>query len=139
MRSRIPFIAGRLKSAMNSPNGPGTNIAVSWSEFSGTTIIDPVTRATIGTASRVTKRFRGFVHFVQIGSTAVKVFNEIEVGDVIIDLPGDAEIDGKTDLSFVIAGEVYVPKVVSERLAKSWDAVVGGVRMARTLLLRKAT
>lgn len=124
---------------MGSPNGPGTVLVVSWSEFSGTTIIDPVTRATIGTGSRVTKRMNGFVHFVQIGATAVKVFNEVEVGDVIVDLPGDAEVDGKVDLRFEIAGESYVPKVVSERLAKSWDAVVGGVRLSRTLLLRKAT
>lgn len=139
MRTRIPYIAGRLKQAMNSPVGPGTSMVVSWSEFSGTPTIDPVTQSTIGTGTRVTTRLSGFVHFVQIGSTAVKVFNEIEVGDVIVDLPGDVDLNGKIDLRFEIMGEAYVPKLVSDDLAKNWDAVAGGVRLTRTLLLRKAT
>jgi len=63
----------------------------------------------------------------------------VEIGDLMVDFPPDAPLDGKENLVFTVKGQAYVQKEVSEKLAQSWDATLGDRRMFRTMLLRAKT
>ena len=75
-------------------------------------------------------------HSVGVGTLGVKRFNVIEEGDLILDFPAEAPLDGKRDLVFWIEGKAYREKEVEAGLAQSWDVVVGGRKMFRTVLLK---
>jgi hypothetical protein len=91
------------------------------------------------------------VHQVQdAGTSRARQFNEVEVGDLILDFPGDAAIDPPSlaasscaasarDLVFVVNGKPYVAKQIGEKLAQTWDVTVQGKQMFRTVLVRVAT
>jgi hypothetical protein len=40
---------------------------------------------------------------------------------------------------FEWGGDWYMQKEVGENLARSWDVIIGGQKLGRTLLLRRAT
>ena len=80
----------------------------------------------------------------------MRQFNEVEVGDLILDFAGDAVIDppalaasfgaaSARDLVFVVNGKPFVAKEVSEKLAQSWDATVQGQQLMRSVLVRVKT
>jgi hypothetical protein len=75
----------------------------------------------------------------EVGTSRVRQFNEVEVGDLILDFPGDASIDGLRDLVFVVNGKSYVVKQIGEKLAQFWDVTVQGRQFFRTVLVRVAT
>lgn len=137
MRSNAYMIERRIKASLETN---GTRIKLTWTNTTGATI-DPVTQAAMGgTATLMTETRRAFVHFIQIGRSQVQQFNEIEIGDVILDFAGDAAIDGRPGLTFTLPdGTVLVNKPVSDRLARSWDALVQGRKMLRPVLCRKQT
>lgn len=86
-----------------------------------------------------TATLRGFIHFVQPLKSGIRLFAEIQEGDVIVDLPGDATLpQDAAEVSFDIAGARYVQKDVGAALGEYWDTVIGGRRMTRTLLLTRA-
>jgi len=130
----------------------GTDVLVTWEAYPEGTTIDPVTQSEVlpegGAVIPMQMTVRALLHFPQpVGNTAVRQFNEVEVGDCIADFHQDVELDGKAKLQFVfldecgepIDGQKWVVKPIGEKLAQSWDAVVGGQRLMRTVLLRKAT
>ena len=94
-----------------------------------------------------TKTLPAFVHQVQnAGSSSVRQFNEVEVGDLILDFLGDAalpEVGSQRsevrDLVFVVNGKAYVAKQIGEKLAQTWDVTVQGKQLFRTVLVRVAT
>lgn len=136
MRSNLALIKSRI--ALNLAES-GTDITLSWETVSGGTF-DPVRQTTAGgTVTTQTATVKGFVHFVQLAKQGVMQFAEFEQGDCIVDLAPDAEIDGKAHLKFTIDGQRWVAKDLGEKLAKTWDAVVQGQRLYRSVLLRKAT
>lgn len=116
----------------------GTDIRMDWVTLTGTTF-DPTTQATTGTPEQHSETIKGYVHFPDYASRTVVQFAEIEVGDVIVDLPPDVTIEGRDQLTFTINGEAWVQKKIGTKLAKSWDVVFENSRFCRTLLLRKAT
>ena len=122
-------------------NQNGTEILLQWNTLLGGTLPDPVD-GTVPAAALVpqSKTLPAFVHQVQdAGTSQVRQFNEVEVGDLILDFPGDAAIDGLRDLVFVINGKPYVAKQIGEKLAQSWDVTVQGKQLFRTVLVRVAT
>ena len=136
--------------------GAGTDIQISWQAWPVGTTIDPVTQSPVGpTVDGVlqlpwvrTQIARGMVHFPEPGAnSSVRQFNEVEIGDCIIDFGQDVNLEGKLGLSFLMLdrqgqpldGQAWVPKPTSERLARTWGAVVQGVKLWRRVLLRKAT
>jgi hypothetical protein len=138
MRSNIPRMRTAARLALKQ-RGPATDVLIVWREFTGGTI-DPVTGAHTGGTSVVKQLvLRGFVHFVEPASTTVRLYNEVEVGDCIADFAPDAPLDGKAGLTFIIGGEPWVQKEISQALAKSWDLQAGSEKLFRTVLLRKAT
>ena len=133
-------------------NQNGTEILLQWNTLSGGTLPDPVD-GTVPAAALVpqTKTLPAFVHQVQdAGTSRVRQFNEVEVGDLILDFPGDAAIDPPSlaagsgaasarDLVFVVNGKPYVAKQIGEKLAQTWDVTVQGKQLFRTVLVRVAT
>ena len=89
-----------------------------------------------GTRTAQTRDTRALVHFIG-AKTSVMQFAAVEVGDCIADFAPDEVLDGLRDLEFVINGETWEQKDVGEVLAKIWDAVVGGQRVLRSVLLKK--
>lgn len=85
-----------------------------------------------------------FVHYVGSNdtggdTTARARFTEIQRGDVILDFPGDVDLDGKPNLRFGIGGRDYVQKAVGGPVAQSWDVRMGGVPIIRTICVQPLT
>jgi hypothetical protein len=134
MRSNLDFIESRIAENLAES---GTDILLQWSEFSGATTTD-INGSTLGTSEVRTETVKGLVHYPQIATSQVRQFNEVEAGDCIVDFAGDVAIDGKPGLRFVIAGETWEAKKLSDKLGRSWDVVAQGRRLVRSVLLRKS-
>jgi hypothetical protein len=136
MRSNLPFILSRIPANLAES---GTDVIIGWDEITGGTV-DPVTRSIVGgTVTPQTATVKAFLHFVGIATSGVRQFNEMEAGDCIADFAPDVDLDGKTNLTFTINGEVWMAKELSQRLAKTWDVQAQGQKLFRSVLLRKAT
>ncbi len=124
----------------------GTPILLRWNVVPAGAVPDPVDGSVAGLVPQ-SKTLPAFVHQVQdAGRSSVRQFNEVEVGDLILDFPGDAalpEVGGQRsearDLVFVVNGKPYVAKQIGEKLAQTWDVTVQGKQMFRTVLVRVAT
>ena len=128
----------------------GTPILLQWNAVPAGAVPDPVDGTVAGLVPQ-TKTLPAFVHQVQdAGSSSVRQFNEVEVGDLILDFPGDAAIDPPSlaassgaasarDLVFVVNGKPYLAKQIGEKLAQTWDVTVQGKQLFRTVLVRVAT
>ncbi len=134
MRSNLEFIESRIAENLEES---GTDIVLTWREFSGATVVDEINGGKLGTSEERTETVKGFLHFPQIAGTQVRQFNEVQVGDCIVDFAGDVELDGKEGLRFTINGESYEIKPISDALRKSFDVVMQGVPLVRSVLLRK--
>ena len=95
-----------------------------------------------------TETVKAFLHFPEPGAnSAVRQFNEVELGDCIADFAQDVLLDGREGLEFLfldpdgkpIDGQKWVPKPVSETLARTWGVIMQGKKLWRPVLLRKAT
>jgi hypothetical protein len=115
----------------------GTPVTLRWREFQGEVTVDPVTGAKLGESVERTETVKAHLHFVGAAS-AVRQHAEVEIGDCIADFAADVELEGKEGLVFEIGGEKWAPKRVSEVLARSWDVVVAGQKLHRTVLLSKS-
>jgi len=141
-------VAEMLNEIARELNQNGTPILMQWNTLSGGTLPDPVD-GTVPAAALVpqTKTLPAFVHQVQdAGTSRARLFNEVEVGDLILDFPGDAALpevgsqrSEARDLVFVVNGKAYVAKQIGEKLAQSWDVTVQGKQLFRTVLVRVAT
>jgi len=134
-----PHISDILNDIRVSLAEDGTDIVMTWNEWPAGTLRDPVTQAWLGTPTPQSETRKAFVHYVNHGANTYVRFAEIKTGDVILDFVGDAEIDGREDLRFTIAGIEYVQKPISGELSEAWDALVQGHKLLRPVLLRKAT
>ena len=119
--------------------GVATPVVITWDVWPSGSVPDPVDGSHTGTRAQGTMTVNGLVHTVQPGTSKVRIFNEAEVGDLIVEFPADVPLDGKENLVFTVKGQAYVQKEVSEKLAQSWDATLGDRRMFRTMLLRAKT
>lgn len=131
----------------------GTEVTITWNGLSAGATVSPVDGSLL-TGSLVPQSVctRAFYHSVAVGSLGVRRFNAVEEGDVILDFPvfpdgavGDcgvaaavtwATLDTARDVLFWIEGKAYRQKSVDDRLAQSWDIVVQGRKLWRTVLLK---
>ena len=116
-----------------------TDVVLTWDEWPSNNTPDAVDGSRTGTPTPATVTLPGLVHYVQLGTSQVRQFNEVEVGDLLLDFVGDAAIDGLRDLVFVVSGKPYVAKQIGEKLAQTWDVTVQGQQLFRTVLVRVAT
>ena len=141
MRSRIEFIAGRVEGNLDES---GTPIVLAWQVWPADAVPDPVTRLRSGTPTPRRETVNAFLHFVS-ATSAVRQFNEIQVGDCIADLSPSVVLPGRDGLAYLLptgpdgALETWSNKPLSSQLAAFWDTQQGGVRLFQTVLLRKAT
>ena len=131
-----PGLVSHPKAVRLAISRSGTRVVVHWREFTGATAIDPVTGAKNGVSVARSFVTKGLTHFAG-ATTTVRSNVEIEVGDCILDVAGDVELDDKDGLRLEINGEFWEPKPIGDRLGRSWDVVAGGVRILRTVLLKK--
>ena len=116
--------------------GNGTPICLTWAALAPGAAVDPVDGYSAGWLAQ-TLTLAAFVHQVQpTGASAVRQFNEIEVGDLILDFAADAPLDGKRGLVFWVSDKAYVAKEVGSRLAASWDVSVAGRQLLRSVLVK---
>lgn len=140
-----------FRRAVLSATGPGSNVGVGWTEYSGGTT-DPGTGAAVGgTATRRTGVLRALV-YEEPARGVLRQFAEIQAGDVILDVLPDATVqpdDGTaaiplTDLAalhprFIWNGATYVPRDLGRALLSAIDATVGLTPISRSIVLRPAT
>jgi hypothetical protein len=145
MRSNLAFIAQRV--GLNLAES-GTDVLVSWMTWPVNSAVDPVTQSRTGKPTAMSMTVKAFLHFPQPSAdSAVRQFNEIELGDCIADFHQDVQLDGLDKLEFVflkpdgtpIDNQKWVTKPTGEKLAQSWNVVLQGQRLYRPVLLRKAT
>lgn len=147
MRSNLAFIRHRVamnlaESGVHAETGEGV-VLLKWTEWPAGTTVDRTTGSKVADAGHQPTerelRIEALMHFPDFAKPGVRQFNEIEVGDCIIDVAPDAPLDGKENLRFIIAGTEYVQKPIGSRLASSWDVIVSGIKLFRPVLLRKNT
>jgi hypothetical protein len=139
----------------------GTDIVLQWNAVAPNATPDPVDGSiAVANLTPQTLTLPAFVHQHQAtGSSSVRQFNEVEVGDLILDFAGDvelpldpvrssecgvrnedgltaAQLNGARDLVFVINGKEYVAKEIGEKLAQSWDVTVQGQQLFRSVLVK---
>ena len=114
----------------------GTPILLTWETLAPGATVDPVDGSSDGWVAQ-TLTLPALVHQVQpTGASAVRQFNEVEVGDLILDFAADAPLDGKRGLVFRVNGKAYVAKEVGAKLAASWDVTVAGRQLFRSVLVK---
>lgn len=144
MNSRIGFIQNRIRVAAGAL-GPAGDLVVFWTErLAGQE--DPVTGGWVGDVEVLSGTLRAICH-EEPARAVVRQFAEIQTGDLIADIPDDTiqTLSGTVGLDYALergarflwAGRFYTVKEVGDGLDAAWDAVVGGRRLMRTLLLRK--
>lgn len=133
MRANLGKILARR--GVNLARG-GTSIILRWREFEGAK--DPVTGAQPTQAFLNSEVIHGFVHTVAPGAHAVRLFNEIETGDILVDIDPTVSMN-RPGLVFEIGGAKYVQKPLGDKLAAAMDATVRGQATFQTLHLRRQT
>lgn len=140
MRTNLPFILHRRSLNVDES---GTEIALAWQTWPAGTTFDPTTQSYVADddhqPTAQTGTLKAFIHFVNFLNSQVRQFNEIEVGDVILDVAPDTDLSGREGLTFTIDGQDYVPKPLSNRLAQAMDVIFQGEKILRPLLLRRKT
>lgn len=137
MRSRIEFIADRITENLEES---GTDVVLKWKEFGAGVIQNPLDQSKTGVATDKTCGIKAFLHFIrERADSKVVMFNEIQVGDVIMDYDPCVTLEGRDELRVVIAGNEYVAKPIGPLLKNAWDVIQGNVRLFKTVLLRLAT
>lgn len=134
-RTALPWFRVRLRQRMALQ---GTPVTLRWVEWDVAASTDPTTGARIGDSTAKQEIIRAFVHFPDIGRSEYRVFQEIERGDCIVDMPPDTVIEGREQLEFIIHGLSWVQKAVGEQLAQTWE-IQRGHALYRSVLLRKKT
>ncbi|MDE2102855.1 MAG: hypothetical protein KGL39_36765 [Patescibacteria group bacterium] len=135
MRTRIDFIAGRIGDAVETVGG---YVTLCWKEPAGA----PLTRDTVDGAPNVPmvdKQLvvKAMLYYVS-ATTQIRQFAEIQAGDCIATFNPGLALQGKESLRFVIDGQEWSSKPVSEQLSSYWG-VAANLKLYQVVLLRKAT
>lgn len=148
--TNLPFIKHRLvlRLAGTVDIAGGTEVAVTWVETAGGTL-DTVTGAVVGGVQTPASGVIRALGVEEPARSVVRQFAEIQTGDVLLEMDAAglvAKADGSTvaldnldEPRFQWGGNWYVQKEVGAELAATWNAVVAGQKLYRTLLLRRAT
>ena len=148
--TNLPFIKYRLtlRLAGTVDIAGGSDVLVTWVDTEGGTL-DTVTGAVVGGVQTPASGVIRGLGIEEPARSVVRQFAEIQAGDLLLDVDAAGLVtcpDGSTvaldELDaprFQWAGSWYVQKEVGEGLAASWNAVVAGEKLYRTLLLRRAT
>ncbi len=115
--------------------GRGTPVLVRWRQKTGP--VDPITGAAEIDPEQ-TLLVQAFFHTVAPGAHSVRLFTEIETGDVILDISPEVDLS-HPGLVFEVGGKAYVQKPLGDKLAAAMDTRVRGMDTFQTVLLRLQT
>ena len=136
MRTRIDFIASRMPVATASL---GCDVVLRWQE---PTAGAPLTRDAVDGApttpmTGACETVRALLYFVS-ATTQLRQFAEIQAGDCIATFNPDVALRGRESLRFIIDGEEWSSKPVSEQLAGYWGRAAD-LKLYQVVLLRRGT
>ena len=141
MRSRIHFIADRVEGNLEES---GTPIVLTYNIWPADAVRDPVTNLFPGDPQPGRTPVKALLHFIS-ATSAVRQFNEIQMGDCIADISPKVNLTHRDGLSFLLPTgpngelETWSNKPLSSQLAAFWDTQQGGQRLFQTVLLRRST
>lgn len=130
MRTRIHFVARRIPVALE---GIGNDVTMVWNVYSGGN--DQVFGAPAQAVSK-TRVIPALLYFVS-ATTQLRQFAEVQAGDCIMDISPEITLDGLNDLRFVIDGQEWSSKPISESLARYWAVMQGNRKLWNTIILRR--
>ena len=129
--SRLAFTKRRLAQLFARE---GTDIILHWLDTDGLTQ-DPVSQTWPEDTPTETATIRGLIHATE--SAAAHVDHLIlEKGGLVVDVPADAALEGKTGLEFEIQGQRFVQAKDSRALPTRWTTTTQGEQLIRTVLLQ---
>ena len=135
MRTRIDFIAGRMPDFTSSI---GCDVQLYWQAPRGGAMQrDPVDGVPTVPMVPLTETVRALLYFVS-ATTQLRQFAEIQAGDCIATFNPDQTLKGRDSLRFVIDGEEWSSKPVSEQLSSYWGRAAN-LKLYQVVLLRKGT
>jgi hypothetical protein len=135
MRSNIDFVVNRMDANLEES---GTEVLVKWVTYPAGAARDVVTDTVAGQPVEQREFIKAFLHFVQSATSVVRQFNEVQIGDCIMDYSRNIDLGSRESVRVMIEGEEWSAKSISDELAQSWDTLMGGRRIYRTILLRKS-
>ena len=116
----------------------GCNVQLYWQAPQGGAMArDAVDGAPTVPMMRLTETVRALLYFVS-ATTQLRQFAEIQAGDCIATFNPDQVLKGRDSLRFVIDGEEWSSKPVSEQLSSYWG-MAANVKLYQVVLLRKGT
>lgn len=139
----------------------GTEVLLKWVVYPAGATPDPVTQTmmvtpeyqsglqyqndsvyvgspTIATPVELEECIKAFLHTPNPARSEVMQFNEIKVGDLIMDFSPELDLDCREGLRVCVDGQEWAAKKISDELAETWDAIQGGLGLYKTILLRRS-
>jgi hypothetical protein len=113
-----------------------TPITLHWVQRTGGTFDGVTKEITGGSITENQVLLRGFVHYLKPGDFRIHHYAELEVNDVLVNFPAAAEIDGKDQMRFEIAGKDYVVKPNARSAPQTWGSLFSGVKIGRIVILK---
>lgn len=115
----------------------GVDVTLRWrSVLNG--VVHPTTGAILGDPMEVSETVKGFFQPMD-PKTQIRLFNQVQEGIAIVDLPADTVIEGRDGLVFEIDGRQWVQEKAGEEVVEHYGTYHDGVRYCRTLILRRQT
>jgi hypothetical protein len=136
MRTRIDFIATRMPVATDSI---GCDVTLAWKQPAAGQVLarDPVDGAPTVPMTDARETVKALLYFVS-ATTQMRQFTEIQAGDCIATFNADTQLKGRESLRFLIDGEEWSSKPVSEQLSSYWGRAAN-LKLYQVVLLRKGT
>lgn len=134
MFSMVGFVAERMGYNCGQE---GTVVVIRWSETTGGSV-HPLTGAVVGgTKVNQVLTVRGFTFWPTAEQIKRARWESVVVGDCVVDLPPGVWNDVKGDAWVEVDGVRYTPSRTGENLSAGLDVLQGGVRLMRTMLLKR--
>ena len=136
MRTRIDFIATRMA---EFTAGIGCDVVLAWQAPAANVplTVDLVDGAPTVPMVPLTETVQALLYFVS-ATTQLRQFAEIQAGDCIATFNPDTVLKGRDSLRFIIDGEEWSSKPVSEQLSSYWGRAAN-LKLYQVVLLRKGT
>lgn len=122
-------VQARIAQAMSRV---GSTITLHWVEMDGAEL-DPTSGSLLGAATAQSEEVSGFVFYIAPVTSEVRLFQELSVGDALLDLPTGTVLAGRDQLEFEVDGQRWVQKKVSNKLLEAWDVLHGNQRLCLTV------
>lgn len=132
--TNIGFIRHRI--ALKIGGTEGVTVVLRWKDRTGFTL-DTSTGAKVG--GTVTDR-EGVLKcqvLHDLSRTSLRNYQELQEGDIALDLPPDTDLSGKGELKFEVAGQTYEQRKLPRQIEASLDVIYADVKLGSLLVLKR--